>query len=348
MTIMRYNIVMPTFLLILTIVLFILLVIVAAMRPIHSQLSLFELQRRADNEDVSAKRALERERLLADIISMQQVITSLLLIIFVLLSVTTFGWLFGILVGLFVALEYGAIARIKFIRKFAQFIYAKIDGTLIKFVKKAPVIFKLLRSVSAGDCQVEQKIDSREELQYLVSESGNILTDDEKKLIVHSLSFNSQTVESIMTPRSMIDSIKKSEFLGPLTLDELHKTGHSKLPVFAGDIDHIVGILNLKNLLALDIKRSTTAEKAMDPKVYYIRADQTLGHALAAFLRTKHHLFVVVNEFRETVGLLALEDVIEALIGHKITDEFDAYDDLRAVALRNPRDNNSPEKSQDV
>jgi CBS domain containing-hemolysin-like protein len=86
----------------------------------------------------------------------------------------------------------------------------------------------------------------------------------------------------------------------------------------------------------------------MDPKVYYIHEDQTLEHALAAFLKTHHHLFVVVNEYRETVGILCLEDVIEALLGRKIVDEFDAHDDLRAVAAHNPRSNNSSSKSHDV
>lgn len=339
---------MQTFLLILTIIFFILLLISAAMRPIHSQLSMFELERRAKKGDKNAQKALEREKLLDDVISLQRVVVSLLLIVVVLLSVSTFGWLIGVIVALFVALEYGAIARIKFLRKIAQKQYAKLDSTLIKIVKKVPVIFKLLRSVSAGDEINNQKIDSREELQYLVDESEDVLTDDEKKLITHCLSFEEQEVGSIMTPRSMIDSIKKTEFLGPLVLDDLHKTGHSKLPVIGSDIDHIVGILNVKNLLALDIKKSTTAEKIMDPKVYYIRQDQTLQYALAAFLRTKHHLFVVVNEFRETVGLLALEDVIEALLGRKIVDEFDAYDDLRAVALQNPRKNNHPEKVENV
>jgi len=131
-------------------------------------------------------------------------------------------------------------------------------------------------------------------------------------------------------------------------LDDLHKTGHSRLPVIKGDIDHVIGILHLNNLLSLDIKRSTTAEKAMEKKVFYIRQDQTLQHALAAFLRTKHHLFVVVNEFRETVGLLALEDVLEALLGRKIVDEFDEHDNLRQVALRNPRGNNHPDQREDV
>lgn len=318
------------------------------MQPIHSQLSLFELERRSNGGDEDAKKALDREKLLDDVVSLQRVVASLLLIVFVLLSVITFDWLIGILIALFVALEYGAIARIRFVRQIAQRIYARIDKFLLGVVKKAPVVFTFLRNASAGDNNGEPHIDSREELQHLVDESGNVLTADEKRLITHSLAFSDQPVSSIMTPRSMIDFIKKSEFLGPLALDDLHKTGHSKLPVINGDIDHIVGILNIKNLLALDVKRSTTAEKAMESKVYYIRSDQTLQYALAAFLRTKHHLFVVVNEFRETVGLLALEDVIEALLGRKIVDEFDAYDNLRAVALRNPRNNNSPKKSENV
>jgi CBS domain containing-hemolysin-like protein len=128
--------------------------------------------------------------------------------------------------------------------------------------------------------------------------------------------------------------------LGPLTLDDLHKTGNSKLPVIASDIDHIVGILHLEGLLALDIKRSTTAEKAMEPKVYYIHKDQTLQHALTEFLSTRHYLLIVIDESRQTVGLITLEDVIEALLGRKIVDEFDAHDNLREVASRKPRINN--------
>ena len=80
----------------------------------------------------------------------------------------------------------------------------------------------------------------------------------------------------------------------------------------------------------------------MEKRVFYIREDQTLQHALNAFIRTHHHLFVVVNEYRETVGVLSLEDVMEALLGHEIVDEFDAHDDLRKVAERNPRKNNQP------
>jgi CBS domain containing-hemolysin-like protein len=192
------------------------------------------------------------------------------------------------------------------------------------------------------------QLDSREELQHLVEQSGSLLSNDERKLIKHGLQFESRLVSEIMTPRGVIDSISKKELLGPLVLDDLHKTGHSRFPVIDEDIDHVVGMLHIHNLFTLDSKRSTTAEKAMEARVFYIHQDQTLQHALAAFIRTHHHLFIVVNEYRETVGILSLEDVIEALLGHKIVDEFDAHEDLRQVAMRNPRGNNHPEKREDV
>lgn len=346
---MRYNnSVMAIFLYLTIIILFVLLIIVAAMRPVRSQLSLFELKRRVLSGDLGAKKALDREEMLVDIISMQQIVVSLLLVVVVLLCVVKFGWLVGLFIGLLVVLGYGAIARIKFIYRISQIIYARIDKALLKFIKKVPFIFKLLRSVSDSDILSVQRINSREELQYLIDRSVNALTNDEKKLIVYGLSFSDKLVESIMTPRSKIDSIDKSEFLGPLVLDDLHKTGHSRLPVISGDVNHVVGILNLKDLLTLSVKKSMTAEKAMNPKVYYIRSDQTLRQALTAFLRTKTHLFVVVDKTRETVGLLALEDVIEALIGQKIIDDFDADGDLRAVALRSLSENDASKKKQNV
>ena len=150
-----------------------------------------------------------------------------------------------------------------------------------------------------------------------------------------------------MTPRSVIEAVPLGETLGPLVLDELYKTGHSRFPVYDKDLDHIVGMLYLHDLLDLR-QGSQPAKEAMQTKVYFVREDRDLSHALHGFLKTKHHLFVVVNEYRETVGLLSLEDVIEALVGVKITDEFDAFDDLRAVAEHNPGRNNEPEGKEDI
>lgn len=337
---------MSIILLIITGVVFVVLLLVASLRPPQSGLSRFELERRVSHNNAEAIRALNRESLLTDMISLQKVLIALLLVAVVLLSVSTFGWLYGTLIALFVALEYGSISRLGFLKKLSLKIYLRFETQILNFIQKTPLLFSILRSVPTGD--ISTGISSREELQHVIDESAGVLSADERKLLVNGLSFGDKLVSSIMTPKSMIVSINSTEFLGPLTLDDLHKSGHSRLPVIKGDIDHVIGVLHLNNLLSLDVKKSMTAEKAMEPKVYYIRQDQTLQHALAAFLRTKHHLFIVVNEFRETVGLLAFEDVVEALLGRKIVDEFDEHDNLRKVALRNPHENNSPAKHEDV
>lgn len=337
---------MFVFLLIVTVIVIVLLFVTAALQPIRPTMSMFEIERRTKSGDHGA--ALDKRRLqyTGDILSTIRIKTALLLVLSTVLLIVTFGWAIGILVSVVIALQYGAIARSPFIRKIATSIYARFEQSTLDRVEKYPQVFKFIRSVTPS---IETThIDSREELQHLVSVSEDVLTADERKLIVNSLSFKDRLVESIMIPRTAIVSIEHTEFLGPLTLSELHKLGHSRLPVTRGDIDHVVGVLHMQSLLELDNKRSMTAGKAMDPRVCYIRHDQTLHHALTAFLRTHQHLFVVVNEFRETVGLLSLEDVIEALIGRKIVDEFDSHDDLRAVALRNPSDNNEPKHHEDV
>ena len=171
-----------------------------------------------------------------------------------------------------------------------------------------------------------------------------ILTTIERHQVILSLI---RSVSPVVGDSRVIESVPMNELLGPLVLDDLHKKGYSRFPVIDGDIDHVVGMLRIQDLLTIDRKaKSHRAETVMSKDVYYIRENQTLQHALAAFLKTQHHLFIVVNEFRETVGLLSLEDVIEALLGQKIIDEYDVYGDIRKAATANPQKNNLPTKTR--
>jgi CBS domain containing-hemolysin-like protein len=324
------------------------LLILAAIRPRHSTLNIFELERRAGIGDYHAEKALDREKMLGDVVSLQRVLIAVMQVVVFVVAELAFGFYFGIFMAFVVALFYGSIARLSIIKKLSQKIYKHSEQPVLKFIKKAPLLVKFLRSAPMSTGSHVLHIDSRQELQHLVAESDGVLTPEEKKLIVNSLSFNDQLVSNVMTPTESIYSIKKSEFLGPLMLDDLHKTGFTRLPVISSDIDHIVGILHLEGLLTLDIKRSSTAEKVMEPKVFYIHESQTLQHALTEFLTTRHYLLIVINKDRHTVGLLTLTDVIEALIGRKIVDEFDNHDNLREVAMRNPHVNNHLENHHDV
>lgn len=337
-----------------TIVLFILwgiilakLLAVTAATPHRSRYSDFELKRRKESADTTVTIDAKREDLYADIVSLQRVIQAVLLVLFTLLSIAVFGWLLGAVVAVIVSLEYSMLASSTSLRKFVARYYDRHEPRLLDFVARHQSLIRWLRSVVP--VSERRRIDSREELQSLVSDSEGVLSGDEKKLILASLRFDGTTVKEIMTPKSVVDTIRKNEVLGPLVLDDLHKTGHSRFPVIDEDIDHIVGILYVRDVLTLDTTRKHTSkvETAMSKQVFYIREDHTLDQALSAFLSTHHHLFVVINEFRETVGIVTLEDTLEALLGRKIVDEFDAHDDMRAVATRNARRESAPNRSTD-
>lgn len=322
------------------------LILVTGIWPRRAVLSQFELERRRKQGNATASEELRREVLLDDVMSLKHAVEALLLVITVLLSVAAFGMFIGTLVAVIVALEYGRIARIEVIRGWAMRLYEQSESALLTFVERAPQLFSLLRSVN--QVVPETEISSREELIHLVGEARGILTEDEKKLVCNGLTFKDMRVESIMTPRGVLSTINKEEVVGPLLLDELHKSGHSRFPVVDGDVDHVVGVLHIKELLMLDDKTTKTAEQAMERHVYYINQDQTLDHALAAFIKTRRHLFIVVNGYRETAGILTLEDVMEALLGREIVDEFDVHDDLRVVAARNAKTNNNPPGATNV
>lgn len=310
------------------------LLLVMGMRPERSSLSRFEIERRAKLGKPGAEHVLRRENLLHDVYSLQHVVTALLLVTISALGVLLFHWVAGFLISLFIALEARVVARMRFVWRPANVVYSRLEPKVLRLIERHQGWFKVLRSVASlsGESFILQ---SKEELKEIVKQAdADALSDQERQFITQGLQFDTRQVKEIMTPRDKIDFVKKEEILGPLVLDELFNTGHSRFPVVDGGLDNITGVLHIRSFLKLDKRLSVSAEEAMDPQVYFIRVDQTLSHALAAFLRTRHHLFIVINKDRETVGVLSLEDVIEALLGRKIHDEYEADDNLRAVAER--------------
>lgn len=159
-------------------------------------------------------------------------------------------------------------------------------------------------------------------------------------LLSHTLAFGDKLVRDIAIPARMVRQVAADEPVGPVLIRELHDSGFSRFPVYEpaatagqaanGNGTNIVGILYLRDLVSL--KHSGKVRDVMKPNVYYVHEDHPLEQVLDAFLKTQHHMFIVVNSFEETVGIITIEDILEQILGAKIVDEFDQYDDLRAVA----------------
>lgn len=308
-------------------------------------MSQFELTRLSGSGDRAARQLLEHQIREPELESLRQVFVTIISTLLVTSSVFAFGLAGGVTMGALLLIIAPLLVRIPAVRKLADKFRDFVWPYALKATDWVGTPLKWLRERDVRSHHM--RLYSQEELLDVIHHSRGLLNEDQTRRLKASLAFDERKVSDIMTPKSMIVTSSVHDTLGPLVMSELHKSGHSRFPVIDEDMDHVVGVLYLKELIDLKSEHQTV-RAAMQKKVFYIRDDQTLEHALHGFLRSHHHMFVVVNEYRETVGLLTLEDAIEALIGSKIIDEFDEFDDLRAVAARNPRKNNRPTGHHDV
>ena len=212
---------------------------------------------------------------------------------------------------------------------------SQVGPVLGNLLYKTNPAFRYLDRLLGSWVEIEatQRIHSKDELlenlQRLPGQLDSV-GKDELRIATHALTFGEKQIHQVMTPRSVLKTVKRDELLSPVVLGELHDSGFSRIPVWEGQDSNIVGILYLKD--ALTYKTTKTAGDMMKPDVYYVNEQTNLDQVLNAFLRTQHHLFIVVNEYEEIVGVVSIEDVLEQIIGKSIVDEFDKYEDLRAVA----------------
>ncbi|HZP55856.1 MAG TPA: CBS domain-containing protein [Candidatus Saccharimonadales bacterium] len=197
-----------------------------------------------------------------------------------------------------------------------------------------------------------EKEDLIEFLKSQTSKAGNRISEDELKAAAKALNFNDQSISRVMTPRRKIKWVAAGDSIGPMVMDELHKSGDERFPVVkqipkSGNPE-VVGSLYLKNLLN-HLEDKGHIRDIMQPGAAYINESQSLQTATDAFLKSGQLLLIVVNEFEEIVGILALEEVLAQIFGRKIAgEEFDNYADMRAVASLDLEKDDSPQLKTEV
>ena len=164
------------------------------------------------------------------------------------------------------------------------------------------------------------------ELMTMVSEAENDgeLTDRESELIRSAIEFDDVEVEEILTPRVDVVAVEDD-----IPLEELAQTfaesGYSRLPVYHGTIDNIIGVVHEKDFYIARLKKATKIDDLVVPTLYTTGSTQ-ISQLLRTLREQHHHLAVVVDEYGGTSGLATMEDVLEEIVGN-IQDEFDNEDE---------------------
>lgn len=175
-----------------------------------------------------------------------------------------------------------------------------------------------------------EKADLLDLIDQQQQQTDNRIEQAELEIMRSTLVFGDKLIRDSMTPRRVVKMVAVDDDLGPVVMDELHKSGHSRFPVYEGNEDNIIGLLFLRDLIRR--RSGGKVRNVMKKQALYLHEDQSLYDALQAVLKTHCHLFIVVNNFEEYVGIITIEDVLEQIVGQAIVDEFDEYENMRAVA----------------
>ena len=198
------------------------------------------------------------------------------------------------------------------------------------FITALIYVFMPLNIIFAGWKWVLLKIFKHKEDNTITDDELKIMVDEaeqegginaqESDLIRSAIEFNDLEAKDILVPRVDLIAIDSKT-----PLDEVDKifmeTRYSRLPVYKGTIDNIVGILHEKDFIKQRSDKNFTLEKASKPAVFVVPTTK-ISAVLQQLQKSKTHMAVVSGEFGDTVGIVTMEDILEELVG-EIWDEHD-------------------------
>lgn len=197
-----------------------------------------------------------------------------------------------------------------------------------------PVVYftKYFTRMVGGKQSHEHEV-SREEILVMseMGEKTGSLREKEVDLIESLLSLRDQKIKDILTPRTVVIALEENISVQEAIKDK--DLSHSRIPVYSQTIDDIVGIVFSSTIMEAKIasKDELLMKDIMKP-VFKISENLPVDKAIDLFIKRKEHMFVVVDKFGQTEGIVTLEDAIETLLGVEIMDEQDNVEDMQTYA----------------
>lgn len=201
-------------------------------------------------------------------------------------------------------------------------------------------VMKLMTKIPAAHSSEEISEEDKDDIVERAIEtlaesagiSGPIIEEDEKEMIHQIFQLDVTEVVEIMTPRMDIAAINNDATIEEIR-DKVKSLGFSRYPVISEEVDNIIGILYVKDLLALNdsqLKRLDLKSSLREP--LRVPENRKIDQLLAEFKKSKTHVAIVMDEFGGTAGLVTLEDILEEIVG-EIEDEHDPDKEEDIVVL---------------
>jgi Mg2+/Co2+ transporter CorB len=209
--------------------------------------------------------------------------------------------------------------RIAFVASYVLAPLLRLVYPLVWFINLfSGALLWLLRLSRRGATEGTAQL-SLEELRTLVLEGGNFLPPKHQKILLNLFDLESITVDDLMTPRSQIEALDLDLSAAELRR-ELASSNHTRIPVYRGTLDNVVGVLHARRVLnmgAEDITAQGLAEVMRPP--YFVPMGTSLLAQMQNFQEEEERLGLVVDEYGELMGLITLEDILEEIVGEFTT-----------------------------
>lgn len=182
---------------------------------------------------------------------------------------------------------------------------------------------RLLNIFKKGE-EPEDLEDVIADIQELVDagKRQGLVTEEERRMIERVLKLRNTTALDIMVPRTSMLCVPVDISVDDL-VQLIIEEGHSRMPVYEGNFDHIIGIVHAKDILKL-LKKNSDKRSLKDilRPSYFIPETKRVEELLKEFKTRKSHMAVVIDEYGGTAGLITIEDILEEIVG-EIQDEYD-------------------------
>ena len=179
------------------------------------------------------------------------------------------------------------------------------------------VIFKIfgIRHESSSDTL------SSEELRIVVNEAAGMIPQGHQEMLLSILDLEKVTVDDIMVPRNEVVGIDFEDDWDDI-VKQFAESQHTRLPVYEGDINHMIGIVHIRRALRFFQNENGNKEdfKKIIREAYFVPSGTPLNTQLLNFQRKKRRNAMVVNEYGDILGLVTLEDILEEIVGEFTTD----------------------------
>lgn len=225
----------------------------------------------------------------------------------------------------FIILLFGEITP-KIFASRKQLETARVFSGLVSLMCKVlyPISTVLTRSTRFISRPVSQETESlsRQDLRHAIDLTSDKESPEEEKDILKGIvNFSSIAVRNIFHARVDLKAVEIHTPFSEL-IDTINKYGYSRIPVYEENLDHIRGILYVKDLLALLNESGEHAWQSLIRPAYFVPESKKISDLLDEFKEKRLHIAIVVDEYGGTSGIVTLEDVLEEIFG-EINDEFD-------------------------